>query len=297
MDLERFGRIVYDRRDELGLTQEEVEENGGPTDTTLGKIENVEWTPGNRKITLRKLDVGLKWEPGSAKRTLNGGDPTPIPDDEPPPPPRRRQYLDRDAERALQEKRADDAQRLQEDSDLLTRVIELGRRDDLTPDEQKFVDGYHARLREGPIDSRVRAPEVVFDDWQRAKAEQRDLTLEYARKRGISYTSAERELDDVRDMAADVAAGTRPWTPPWDPGPEYGPDDRPWTREWWAPPEPAPGQAGQTQEGALPAEQGDDVRDPVDVALTGFDDALEDEDHGTGLGDGPATGRGSGAGT
>lgn len=78
MDLERFGRIVLDRRIELGLSQEDVAAAGGPTDTTLGKIENCEWTPGNRKVTLRKLDAGLRWEPGSAVRTLAGGDPTPI---------------------------------------------------------------------------------------------------------------------------------------------------------------------------------------------------------------------------
>lgn len=78
MDLERFGRIVLDRRIELGLSQEDVAAEGGPTDTTLGKIENCEWTPGNRKVTLRKLDAGLRWEPGSAVRTLAGGDPTPL---------------------------------------------------------------------------------------------------------------------------------------------------------------------------------------------------------------------------
>lgn len=77
MDLKRFGRIVYERRTELGLTQEDVARNGGPTDTTLGKIENGEWNPGNRKITLRKLDTGLRWAEGSAQRTLAGGDPTP----------------------------------------------------------------------------------------------------------------------------------------------------------------------------------------------------------------------------
>ena len=81
MDLERFGRIVFNRRTELGLTQEGVSQNGGPTDTTMGKIENGEWTPGNRKVTLRKLDVGLRWAPGSAARTLAGGDPTPLSDE------------------------------------------------------------------------------------------------------------------------------------------------------------------------------------------------------------------------
>lgn len=76
-ELERFAQIVLARRTELGLTQAEVEENGGPTDTTIGKIENQDWKPGN-KSTLRKLDRGLQWTEGSALRTLSGGDPTPI---------------------------------------------------------------------------------------------------------------------------------------------------------------------------------------------------------------------------
>lgn len=83
MDLERFGRIVYERRMELGLTQDEVANQGGPTDTTMGKIENGDWTPGNRHTTFRKLDTGLRWRPGSARTTLDGGEPEPIPDDAP----------------------------------------------------------------------------------------------------------------------------------------------------------------------------------------------------------------------
>ncbi|MFT4199823.1 helix-turn-helix domain-containing protein [Gordonia sp. (in: high G+C Gram-positive bacteria)] len=78
MDLERFGRIVYERRNELGLSQEQVADRGGPSDTTMGKIENFEWAPGDRKVTLKKLDKGLDWEPGSAEATLAGGDPTPL---------------------------------------------------------------------------------------------------------------------------------------------------------------------------------------------------------------------------
>jgi hypothetical protein len=77
MDLERFARIVYERRIALGLTQQEIADAGGPTDTTMTKIENAEWKPGNRKTTLRKLDVGLQWETGSAQRVLAGGEPTP----------------------------------------------------------------------------------------------------------------------------------------------------------------------------------------------------------------------------
>ncbi|WP_454199505.1 hypothetical protein [Nocardia sp. Marseille-Q1738] len=77
-DLVRFGQMVKARRDALGLTQEEVSALGGPSDTTFTKIENLEWRPG-RTATLRKLDAGLQWEPGSSARILyEGGDPIPL---------------------------------------------------------------------------------------------------------------------------------------------------------------------------------------------------------------------------
>ncbi|AZF98784.1 immunity repressor [Gordonia phage Maridalia] len=78
----RLGTLVRQRRAELGLTQKDVHQAGGPTDTTLTKIENGEWTPGNRKNTLRKLDAGLSWTTGSAARVLAGGEPTPLEDDD-----------------------------------------------------------------------------------------------------------------------------------------------------------------------------------------------------------------------
>lgn len=75
-DLLRFGKMVRARRAVLGLTQEEVSALGGPSDTTFTKIENLEWRPG-RAATLKKLDAGLKWEPGSSARILyEGGDPS-----------------------------------------------------------------------------------------------------------------------------------------------------------------------------------------------------------------------------
>lgn len=73
--LKRFGDIVRERRQALRLSQEDVTARGGPSDTTLTKIENVEWNPTRPNETLRKLDVGLGWEPGSARRVLDGGEP------------------------------------------------------------------------------------------------------------------------------------------------------------------------------------------------------------------------------
>lgn len=76
-DLERFGRIVRARREELGLQQEDMDEHAGPSSTTMSKVERGVGPAPSAK-TLRKLDAGLKWQDGSAKRTLDGGDPTPL---------------------------------------------------------------------------------------------------------------------------------------------------------------------------------------------------------------------------
>lgn len=73
-DLKRFGEIVRLRREELGLRQDQLPE--GPSTTALTGIENGRSMPA--AVTLRKLDSSLRWEPGSAKRTLEGGQPTPL---------------------------------------------------------------------------------------------------------------------------------------------------------------------------------------------------------------------------
>ncbi|MBI2698644.1 MAG: helix-turn-helix transcriptional regulator [Mycobacterium sp.] len=75
-DLERFGRVVRARREELGIQQEEMSSYGGPSSTTMSRIERGVAPPSPK--SLRKLDTGLRWQPGSAKRTLTGGDPTPL---------------------------------------------------------------------------------------------------------------------------------------------------------------------------------------------------------------------------
>ncbi|RJO79951.1 XRE family transcriptional regulator [Nocardia panacis] len=71
----RFGRMLRERRDELGLTQLQIGELGGPSAPTIRKIED-----GIAVIsagTLNKLDAPLRWRAGSAARTYAGGDPTP----------------------------------------------------------------------------------------------------------------------------------------------------------------------------------------------------------------------------
>lgn len=73
---ERLARYVHQWRTRQGLTQREVTERGGPSDTLLSLIEAGDWRPG-RGVgrTLEKLDRGMGWEPGSASRTLAGGEP------------------------------------------------------------------------------------------------------------------------------------------------------------------------------------------------------------------------------
>lgn len=74
----RLGRAVLARRDELDLSQLDVAAAGGPSDTTLSRIENGLATSVS-KITLRRLDAALAWNSGSARRVYTGtGDPTPL---------------------------------------------------------------------------------------------------------------------------------------------------------------------------------------------------------------------------
>lgn len=61
----QFGKAVLDRREALGLSQLQVWDRGGPSNTTLTAIENgrsVDLSPS----TAKKLDRGLGWIEGSA---------------------------------------------------------------------------------------------------------------------------------------------------------------------------------------------------------------------------------------
>lgn len=73
----RFGQIVRARREELGLTQDDVAAAGGPADTTQTRVENADGDEP-RLSTRNKFDKPLRWAPGSAARVWTGGDPTPL---------------------------------------------------------------------------------------------------------------------------------------------------------------------------------------------------------------------------
>ncbi len=73
-DIARLGRYVIARRDQLDMNQLEVSNAGGPSNSTLTGIENGIAT-AVASSTLRKLDLALRWERGSARDVLSGGEP------------------------------------------------------------------------------------------------------------------------------------------------------------------------------------------------------------------------------
>jgi hypothetical protein len=73
----RLGAAVLARRQELEMSQIEIHLNGGPSNTKLTEIENGRLDPLTNQMA-RKLDLGLDWERGSARRVWNGGDPVPL---------------------------------------------------------------------------------------------------------------------------------------------------------------------------------------------------------------------------
>lgn len=77
---DRLAAAVKARRAELDLTQLDVWQNGGPSNTTLTAVENGQMETLSR-VTARKLDKGLRWAAGSARGAWEGtADPAPAVD-------------------------------------------------------------------------------------------------------------------------------------------------------------------------------------------------------------------------
>lgn len=70
---------TYARSARGSRSQKAVAESGGPSHTTLGKIERGVWRP-SRGVddTTEKLERAYRWAPGSIDSILSGGDPTPL---------------------------------------------------------------------------------------------------------------------------------------------------------------------------------------------------------------------------
>lgn len=73
-DWRRLGEHVLRRREDLGLTQPEVQAAGGPSTATMRLIERAERSSYRGSI-LRSLERALHWRTGSVEVILAGGDP------------------------------------------------------------------------------------------------------------------------------------------------------------------------------------------------------------------------------
>jgi hypothetical protein len=78
-DWKRLAAYIKDRRDALDMTQGDVRAAGGPSVTTLQKLELAART-AYRRGTLTAVDRALKWRPGSSRAILKGDEPTPLDD-------------------------------------------------------------------------------------------------------------------------------------------------------------------------------------------------------------------------
>lgn len=212
-DWARLGKRVGARLRQIGLEPGDVEAAKGPKPTKLREI-----TSGRSRVISPRLKSNLEnalfWRPGSIDSVLAGGEPEVI----------RVTHIDvADLRRRFAIEAKPAAERTREESEFLRHVAD--RIHHHRPDPNIGVDE----------SGEFRTPELVFEDWQLARARVLNLTLEYAHARKISFQAAEEELPHVLQMASDVQLGTgRPWTPPWNPGPEFREGESPWKREWWA---------------------------------------------------------------
>lgn len=169
----RFGRIVRARRLALGdLTQIDVWRRGGPSNSTLTAIEGGDWKPNGP--TFRKLDAALEWEPGSARRAWDGGEPTPA-TPRPEAPAHRRAAVD-----------ASDAE----------IVAEVARRMSVAREERDHGRDAAAKSRAGgsPVDPTLSDDVVaIVEDYWRA--------ADVLRRSGDGRDAIERALKDLRKRA------------------------------------------------------------------------------------------------
>ena len=90
-----LGDQIRERREELGLTQEDVAQKGGPSTATQREIERGK-PMRKRPAIYRKLETVLRLREGSAMQALLGGKIDPLENDEAAPlrRPRRPRYAD-----------------------------------------------------------------------------------------------------------------------------------------------------------------------------------------------------------
>ena len=75
-DWQRLAGMARKRREDLGLTREQIAAAGGPSATTQQHIEAAKQS-SYRPVILRRLEQALGWERGSVRAVLDGGGPSP----------------------------------------------------------------------------------------------------------------------------------------------------------------------------------------------------------------------------
>jgi hypothetical protein len=85
-DWGRLAEYVLERRIELDLTQAEVQAAGGPSPAVQRQIEGALSQSYQRRV-LAALERALRWERGSVRAVLAGGEAIPMPEPEPGDPP------------------------------------------------------------------------------------------------------------------------------------------------------------------------------------------------------------------
>src|SRR5581483_4729437 len=71
----RLAKFMRDRQSELGIEWNQVAEAGGISYEAVRAVREGEGEP--RAKTKLGIDVGLRWQPGSVQRILDGGEPAP----------------------------------------------------------------------------------------------------------------------------------------------------------------------------------------------------------------------------
>lgn len=73
----RLGHLVRERRIELGLRQKDFRDQGGPSGPTMFRIESGKLSDKPHQQMLERLDMCLRWQMGSCRSILDGGEPIP----------------------------------------------------------------------------------------------------------------------------------------------------------------------------------------------------------------------------
>lgn len=81
-DSKHLGMCIRERRNRLGLTQEQLANKAGVNTVTVSLLENGRQGPP-RGGTTQRLEQALHWKAGAIDHMLQGGDPAPYTDDPP----------------------------------------------------------------------------------------------------------------------------------------------------------------------------------------------------------------------